>query len=303
MMGERNNREASQVSVSEDSTDEEERMPRRKIKSTEQALREAREIVKKRKADRKIAAEKDALEATLFPANAPPPKLFAAPSKLREQGLEEIARRERGLVDRTFDPNLTNPIDRHQRTINRTNSLRHWESQRSVPSWEERMAYLRSQSPPRSRRPTLETEEDGFYIGRAETPIMDPYPSRHNEEDHVPDSFLLGVSRSRPQRERGQARSYNDERGSGSSSGFRRREDRHQSQTQPQYQAQAPIRQAPPAIGSNPFPRGSEETRAAETLAPPGSASAPKTDWRNSEWMTQYQAQAAYDPLAQFYGK
>lgn len=285
-------------------------MPRRKIKSTEQALREAREILKKREVDRKIAAEKaaekDALEAILFPANAPPPKLFAAPSKLREQGLEEIGRRERGLIDRTFDPNLTTPIDRHQRTINRTDSLRHWESQRNVPSWEERMAYLRKQSPPRSRRPTLEADDDGFNIGRAETPIVDPYPSRHNDEDRVPDSFPLGVSRSGPQRERSQAQSYNDERGSGSSSVIRRLEDRHQSQSQPPYQAQAPVKPAPPATGSNQFPRGPREfwgTRAAETPALPGPAAAPKTDWRNSEWMAQYQAQAAYDPLAQFYGK
>ena len=94
------------------------RNSRKKIKSTEQALREAREILKKREADRKEAAEKDAFEARLFRANAPPPKLFAAPSELREKGLDEIARRERGQVDRTFDPNRTNPIDRHQRIIN-----------------------------------------------------------------------------------------------------------------------------------------------------------------------------------------
>jgi len=127
--------------------------PRKKIKSSEQALREAKVIIRKEQADEKRAAEKEAFEATLFPAHAPPPKLFAAPRDLREQGFEETSRGQKGQVHRSFDPSLTNPIDRHQRTINRTDMVGNWGPERKPLSWEERLEFQRNRDAQRSRQP------------------------------------------------------------------------------------------------------------------------------------------------------
>jgi len=304
----RNVRAVSQLFVSEDSAgDLEERNPRKKIKSTEQALREAREILKKREADRKKAAEKDAFEATLFRANAPPPKLFAAPSKLREQGFKEIVRRERGRVDRTFDPNLTNPIDRHQRTINRTNTVSNWDLERKVPTWEERMDYLRRQSPPRSRRSTLDPGDDGFDPGRAQTPIMDLDRGEHNDGVRIRDLSPLSINKSRSQDESRRFRRVSEKQGSSDFRNVRTlaKGQHSQPQRQPQPQPQALMRLAPPAQRPIPLPRGPGgfgAIRTAEAPTPLAPAPAPKVDWRNSEWMAQYQAQAEDDPFAKFYG-
>lgn len=305
----------SQLYVSEDGAgDLEERNPRKKIKSTEQALREAREILKKREADRKKAAEKDAFEATLFRANAPPPKLFAAPSKLREQGFEEIAKRERGLVDRTFDPNLTDPIDRHQRTINRTDTVRNWESGRKVPTWEERMDYLRRQSPPRARRSTLGSGEDGFDPGRAQTPILELDRGEHNDGVHIRDLSPLSINSTRPQDESRRFRRDSEKQGSSDSKNVRtlakgqHSQPQRQHQPQPQPESQSPPQAqalAPPAQRPIPLPRGPRgfgAIRTAEAPTPLAPAPAPKVDWRNSEWMALYQAQAEDDPFAKFYG-
>lgn len=306
---ERNVHDASRLFPSEDHVGLEERSSRKKIKSSEQALQEAREILKKREADRKKAAEKDAFEATLFRANAPPPKLFAAPSKLREQGFEEIARRERGRVDRTFDPNLTNPIDRHQRTINRTNTVSSWDYERKVPTWEERMDYLRRQSPPRSRGLTLESDDDGFDAGRAETPTIDPYRDQDNEGLRIRDSSPFSTSNSRPQSGGRRFRRDSEQPGSSGSRKIETPAERQQPQSLTQSQSRHLIRPAPPAPPTsrpNPVPQGPSKFggfRPAEAPIPRVPASAPRTDWRNSEWMAQYQAQAEDDPLAKFYGK
>jgi len=307
---ERNVGDASQLFVSKDHTGGlEERSPRKKIKSNEQALREAREILKKREEDRRKAAEEDALEATLFRANAPPPKLFAAPSKLREQGLEEIARSERGRVDRTFDPALTNPIDRHQRTINRTNTVSNWDYGRKVPTWEERMDYLRRQSPPRGSGPTLDFGDNGFDIGRANTPTIDPYRGQQNQRVRIQESSPFSTSNSRPQSGGRRFPRDSEEQGSGGSRHVDTLAERQQPHSLPQSQPRhstGPAPPAPPTPRPNPLPRGASGfggIRPAEAPISRVPASAPRTDWRNSEWMAQYQAQAEDDPLAKFYGK
>ena len=214
-------------------------------------------------------------------------------------------RKERGLVDRTFDLNRTNPIDRHQRTINRTDTVGGPETK--VPTWEERMAYIRRQVPPHSRRPILEPEDDSVDIGRAETPIMEPYPRQRNEGDRVPNTSSFSASAARSRSQRGRFRGKSEEQDSRDSRHIQTLAERQQahSQTYSQPQQQPSIRPVPSAPRPYPLhqgPRGFVEIRSAETPPPPAPASAPRTDWRNSEWMAQYQAQAEDDPFAKFYG-
>ena len=165
------------------------------------------------------------------------------------------------------------------------------------------MAYLRSQDPSRSRPPALNSDDDGFDLGRAQTPAMDQYLGRRNEFIHIPYSSPGSASHFRSQRETASVGRVNEERGSGDSRLRTLAERQPQLQLQPQ--PQRPTRQAPPAPRPNPLPRGqrdSDGSRAVEAPRPSVPAPAPRVDWRESEWMAQYQAQAEEDPFAKFYG-
>ncbi|KAI9804256.1 MAG: hypothetical protein M1833_007063 [Piccolia ochrophora] len=59
----------------------------------------------------------------LFPANQPPPKLYATAHEIRKQGFRSIIGDENKRIDRSHDPGATSFLDRHNhRFINRTTS-------------------------------------------------------------------------------------------------------------------------------------------------------------------------------------
>ena len=60
--------------------------------------------------------------ASLRPASQPFPKFYAPPRELRKMGLRGVAEQDRGKIDPYHDPRITNPMDKHQRIINRTDS-------------------------------------------------------------------------------------------------------------------------------------------------------------------------------------
>ncbi len=180
---ERDRRKESQTTISRNSTDNPiSTRPRKKTKSSKQAFREARKIIRQRQKKRKEEAEKATLNAIAFPANAPPPKLFNVPRELREQGLKETGRKERGQVHWSFDPSLPTPIDKHRRIVNKTNTIQRWGAEKKAPTWEERMAYLRAHSEPspiqgadspslqlehgHSRRQTWDNSSDRHAVGQ-----------------------------------------------------------------------------------------------------------------------------------------
>ena len=281
------------------------RKPRKKIKTTEQVLQEAREILKQRQADRKAMTEKEALEARLFRANAPPPKLFAAPSTLREQGLEEISRKEKGRVHKSFNPNLTNPIDRHERNINRTDMRGSWGSETKMPTWEERMAYVRTQSPPGSRPPVSRLDDDDTS-NRVRLPIAPAHSHGSKRNRQIRGS----VSASRPIFLEEEFHSLREQSTSDSSvkTSTNVRTTPTKQSVQPPPQSHAPMRSERPAPYPDKLSRGTpgrERVRipAPEPVLDAFTAPTPKSDWRAGEWMAQYQAQADDDPLAKFYGQ
>ncbi|KAI9820006.1 MAG: hypothetical protein M1827_006577 [Pycnora praestabilis] len=80
--------------------------PRKKIRSSKQILKD-------------FKAQKAQEKKGLFPANRPPPKLFAHPTDMRNRA-SELTRQERMKFDRTFDSDKMHPLDRHQRVVNKT---------------------------------------------------------------------------------------------------------------------------------------------------------------------------------------
>ena len=95
---------------------------------TEAVLRDKRKTKnpKRNRAQRKTRdlsdEPEDPIIANLRPVNQPPPKLFKSARELREIGLEGVAKIERNKADSSFDPQKTNPIDRHSRYVNTTSA-------------------------------------------------------------------------------------------------------------------------------------------------------------------------------------
>ncbi|KAI9878610.1 MAG: hypothetical protein M1830_000429 [Pleopsidium flavum] len=185
----------SSVDDEEDGSEIEKKSPRKKFKSSEQALQEAKVILQKKKEDHKKAVENEAFEATLFAANAPPPKLFAAPRDLREQGFEKTAGQQKGQVHKSFDPDLTNPIDRHQRAINRTDMVGNWGPGRKPLTWEERAEFQRNEDARRSRQ--LVSQRYGDNHGTAGAHHQGP-SSREEQASQAPRANLDGPNPQRP---------------------------------------------------------------------------------------------------------
>ena len=112
--GEINNSQADE-SGHKEGQEEEFREPRKKARTSI----EVRQPYRRRSVS--INSDKqDSLLTALRPANQPPPKFFASKSKLRELGLEGVARQERRRVNLPYNRRITQPLNKHSHVINRT---------------------------------------------------------------------------------------------------------------------------------------------------------------------------------------